>query len=275
MNKECFLEDFKKNKIDIDKMVEDYFSNRIQFDESMFYAAGGGKRVRASLYLFTKKMFSETLDVLDYKLAMAIELIHAYSLVHDDLPAMDNDDYRRGQLSCHKKFGEDIAILTGDALLNEAMIIILELAGHNTECLKAGAYIMNKASRYGMIGGQLLDLRRNKSYDLEYVLKVYDKKTADLFKASVVSAGIMAKLDREKLEKLESFAYNLGIAFQIQDDLLEEVYDDELNILNVISKEEAEKFLEERNEEALRAIDEFDRNENLKNLVSFLSKRDY
>lgn len=176
MNKEKFLKIFNEDKDIIDKEAKSYFSPVNILEESMAYATDGGKRIRAFLYLETKKMFSQIIDENDYKLALALEFIHAYSLVHDDLPAMDNDDFRRGQPSVHKKYGEDIGILTGDALLNEAAIILFDLAKSNASFIKAGSYMLQRASRFGMIGGQVIDLRRGASYDLDYLLDVYKKK---------------------------------------------------------------------------------------------------
>lgn len=167
---------FNEDKDIIDKEAKSYFSPVNILEESMAYATDGGKRIRAFLYLETKKMFSQIIDENDYKLALALEFIHAYSLVHDDLPAMDNDDFRRGQPSVHKKYGEDIGILTGDALLNEAAIILFDLAKSNASFIKAGSYMLQRASRFGMIGGQVIDLRRGASYDLDYLLDVYKKK---------------------------------------------------------------------------------------------------
>lgn len=275
MNKEKFLKIFNDDKDLIDKKVRFYFSPDSILEEAMAYATDGGKRIRAFLYLECKKMFSRNLCENDYKFALALEFIHAYSLVHDDLPAMDNDDFRRGQPSTHKKYGEDIGILTGDALLNEAAIMLFQLAKDNDSYIKAGLYILQRASRFGMIGGQVLDLRRGASYDLDYLLDVYKKKTSDLFKAASVSAGLASRVSKEYLEKIEIFAENLGLAFQIQDDLLEETYEDELNILNVMSKDQAIVLLDKVNERAKDAIKDFQNNEVLSYLIDYLSSRSY
>lgn len=275
MNKEKFLKIFNDDKDIIDKKVKSYFSPDGILEEAMAYATGGGKRIRAFLYLECKKMFSRNLCENDYKFALALEFIHAYSLVHDDLPAMDNDDFRRGQPSTHKKYGEDIGILTGDALLNEAAIMLFQLAKDNDSYIKAGLYILQRASRFGMIGGQVLDLRRGASYDLDYLLDVYKKKTSDLFKAACVSAGLASRVSKEYLEKIEIFAENLGLAFQIQDDLLEETYEDELNILNVMSKDEAIVLLDKVNKRAKDSIKDFQNNEVLSYLIDYLSSRSY
>ena len=275
MNKEKFLKIFNEDKDIIDKKVKSYFSPVNILEEAMAYATDGGKRIRAFLYLETKKMFSQITDENDYKLALALEFIHAYSLVHDDLPAMDNDDFRRGKLSAHKKYGEDIGILTGDALLNEAAIIFFDIAEANDSYIKAGSYILQRASRFGMIGGQVLDLRKGTSYDLDYLLDVYKKKTSDLFKAACVSAGLVSGVDEEIIGKIENFAENLGLAFQIQDDLLEDTYEDELNILNVMSKDEAIVLLEKVNDRAKDSIKDFQNNEVLSFLIDYLSSRSY
>lgn len=275
MNKEKFLKIFNEDKDIIDKKAKSYFSPVNILEEAMAYATDGGKRIRAFLYLETKKMFSQIIDENDYKLALALEFIHAYSLVHDDLPAMDNDDFRRGQPSVHKKYGEDIGILTGDALLNEAAIILFDLAKSNASFIKAGSYMLQRASRFGMIGGQVIDLRRGASYDLDYLLDVYKKKTSELFKAACVPAGIVSGVDEEIIGKIETFAENLGLAFQIQDDLLEDTYEDELNILNVMSKDEALVLLEKVNDRAKDSIKDFQNNEVLSFLIDYLSSRSY
>lgn len=275
MNKEKFLEILNEDKNIMDRKVTSYFDSKNDLEKAMFYAADGGKRIRAFLYLECKKMFSGEIDDNDYKLALSIELIHAYSLVHDDLPAMDNDDYRRGKESVHKKFGEDIGILTGDALLNEAAIILFNLAKDNPSYLRVGSYILERASRFGMIEGQVMDLRRDNNYDLAYLLDVYNKKTSDLFKASTVSAAIVTGQESSKIQKLENFTKNLGLAFQIQDDLLEDKFEDELNILNVMEKDDAIKLLGEINSKSKDAIKDFPNNEILLYLIDYLSSRSY
>lgn len=275
MNKEEFIKILNNNKKDIDERVRFYFPKKGLINETMTYAADGGKRIRASLYLESKKMFSSSLSEEDYKMALAIELIHAYSLVHDDLPAMDNDDYRRGMESLHKKYGEDLAILTGDALLNEAAIILFDLAIDDKIYLKACKYIMERASKRGMIKGQILDLRKDAKVDKSYLLEVYSKKTSDLFKAACIGAALSSNASDKEIKLLTAYAENLGLAFQIQDDLLEDTYEDELNILNVMTEEEAISLLDSINKEARDAISNFSHNDFLTYLIDYLSKRSY
>ena len=116
MNKEDFLKKLDDNKKIIEKKISTYYDKDYKLAEALFYAMDSGKRIRANLYFETLKMLDHQISELDVDFALAIEMVHAYSLVHDDLPAMDNDDFRRGKPSMHKKFGEDIAILAGDAL---------------------------------------------------------------------------------------------------------------------------------------------------------------
>ncbi|WP_394011405.1 polyprenyl synthetase family protein [Anaerococcus cruorum] len=273
MNKEFFLKNLEENKYLVETRFKDYFDKNYSLAEPLFYALDAGKRIRANLYFETLKMLGKEITSLDIDYALALEMIHAYSLVHDDLPAMDDDDMRRGKPSLHIKFGEDKAILVGDALLNEAASIILYLATSNSLYAKAGKYLFDHTGYKGMIEGQVLDLRRPKTYDKDYLLNVYDKKTSDLFKASIISAAIVSNSSNEELEFLESYAYNLGLAYQIQDDLLEDTYIDELNILNIIKEAGAIDLLDDINEEAKKSIYKFNDNDFLLFLVDYLSVR--
>lgn len=183
----------------------------------------GGKRVRPILLLAIMDAFKK-----DFKDAMpfaaAIELIHTYSLIHDDLPAMDNDDFRRGLPTCHKKFGEATAILAGDALLNLAFEIMTLHIKENfhKKYVDAMFEIAISAGSRGMIGGQVADMfAENKQISKEQLLYIHENKTAKLITASIVSGAILAELDFEKIEKLKEIGYNIGLAFQIQDDILD------------------------------------------------------
>lgn len=273
MNNSEFKKKLKENKNIIDDRVKDYFDKEYRLYDSLVYSLDSGKRIRANLYLESLKMLGKNPDENDISFALGLEMVHAYSLVHDDLPAMDDDDFRRGKPSIHKHFGEDIAILTGDALLNEASSLILSLSLDDPSYIKAGKYLFDHTGYKGMVEGQVLDLRRSESYDKAYLLNVYDKKTADLFKASIVSAGLVLNLDYNKLKKLEKYAYYLGLAYQIQDDLLEESYGDELNILNVMDYEKSKDLLDELNQAARENIKDFDDNQFLLYLIDYLSLR--
>lgn len=274
MNKEDFLKKLDDNKKIIEKKISTYYDKDYKLAEALFYAMDSGKRIRANLYFETLKMLDHQISELDVDFALAIEMVHAYSLVHDDLPAMDNDDFRRGKPSMHKKFGEDIAILAGDALLNEASFLIFDIANKNPTYIKAGRYLFNHTGYKGMIDGQVLDLRHPKTYDIDYLLNVYDKKTSDLFKACIVSAALISQVDEKATKILEDYAYNLGLAYQIQDDLLENAYKDELNILNVMAKTDAIYLLDIINAKARENILQFKKNDFLLFLVDYLSVRE-
>ena len=274
MNKEDFLKKLDDNKKIIEKKISTYYDKDYKLAEALFYAMDSGKRIRANLYFETLKMLDHQISELDVDFALAIEMVHAYSLVHDDLPAMDNDDFRRGKPSMHKKFGEDIAILAGDALLNEASFLIFDIANKNPSYIKAGRYLFNHTGYKGMIDGQVLDLRHPKTYDKDYLLNVYDKKTSDLFKACIVSAALISQVDEKATKILEDYAYNLGLAYQIQDDLLENTYKDELNILNVMVKTDAIYLLDIINAKARENILQFKKNDFLLFLVDYLSVRE-
>ncbi len=189
--------------------------------EAMCYAVkGGGKRIRPVLLFATADMLG--VDLLSVKeFAVAIECIHSYSLVHDDLPAMDNDDYRRGKLSTHKKFGEAFGILAGDALLNFAFEHCLIKEKFDSYDVKALSILAECAGSRGMIAGQVLDLsnEKNPRLDKEVLYSIYENKTAKLIMAPVLIASIKAGC--KYFEQLKDFAYNLGVLFQISDDILD------------------------------------------------------
>lgn len=209
-----------------------YFNNQLKLalnaidapsalKEAMEYAVvGGGKRIRPVLCLAVADMLGVKLDRVA-RYAVAIELIHSYSLVHDDLPAMDNDDYRRGQLSTHKKFGEAIGILTGDALLNYAFEFCLETPNFDKHDAKALKILANYAGCSGMIAGQVLDLQNeHNNQACEKVLyEIYNNKTAKLLTAPLLIASVMA--EDKYYNQLESFGYHLGAMFQIVDDIMD------------------------------------------------------
>lgn len=183
----------------------------------------GGKRLRPILLLATYELFKEDInEALPF--ACSMEMIHTYSLVHDDLPAMDDDDYRRGRLSNHKKFGEATAILVGDALLNKAFEISIGAAINlkSENALKALKLIADSSGTEGIIGGQVTDmdgLAKIKSIeDLKYM---YSLKTGAIIKSSVTAGATLAGVCDDYLKLLETYAENLGLAFQIEDDILD------------------------------------------------------
>lgn len=193
---------------------------QILSDGIKYAVADGGKRVRPVLCLAAAECLGvDVKSVLNY--ALAIELIHSYSLVHDDLPAMDNDDYRRGKLSTHKKFGEANGILIGDALLNlafETCFLKDELTVNDCKAVKLiGEYSGAK----GMIAGQVLDLLNEKSNDLreETLYSIYVNKTAKLITLPLLIASALS--GNKYFDEFENFGYNLGVMFQITDDIMD------------------------------------------------------
>lgn len=191
-------------------------------DASRYSLLNGGKRIRPVIMMeFCRLCGGKPTDALDF--AVALEMIHTYSLIHDDLPEMDNDDMRRGKPSCHKAFGEDIALLSGDTLLTEAFFVAANAPVSCDKALKAVAYLSSNAGVHGMIGGQVLDLSfEENTPDAAALQDMYMRKTAALLIAAV-SIGCVAagRDDPETLKSATKYAYNLGLAFQIIDDILD------------------------------------------------------
>lgn len=226
--------EFEKIKSQVNKWFEDYFDGKGTYNkklyEAMYYSIKvGGKRIRPILMLLTYSMYKN-----DYKnvmpLACAIEMIHTYSLIHDDLPCMDDDNLRRGKPTNHKKFGEGTAVLAGDALLNEAMNIMFKYCIKNKNAIYACEVISRASGTEGMIGGQIVDiLSENKKISYNELEYMYLKKTGALIEASIVAGALIAKAPKEDIEKLSLFGRKLGFAFQIKDDILDVTGD--LNLL--------------------------------------------
>lgn len=274
MNRVKFENILKNDKKLIDNKIKDFFSNgNTKLDEAVFYAIDGGKRIRPILFLETIRILRDNIIPKDLDFAISLEMIHAYSLIHDDLPAMDNDDFRRNKPTVHKKFGEDIAVLAGDYLLNTAFENILFLSLEDKNISKAAYYLAKCSGKTGMIEGQYHDIFKDDSYDLAYVLKVYEKKTSELFKGALVGAAIYLGSSDDVVLSLEKFGKYLGLSFQLKDDLLEENVDNELNILNVLDKNEAELYFDKCNTLAKNAVKNIDKNDFYMNLIDYLSIR--
>ncbi len=204
--------------------------------EAMNYSlAAGGKRLRPLLMQETYRMFGGTEDVILPFMA-AIEMIHTYSLVHDDLPAMDNDEYRRGLKTTWKVYGEGMGILAGDGLLNFAVETAMKAfapeGGRTGEELQAAAkalsILMHKAGIYGMIGGQTADIEaegHEGSFSMEKLLFIHEHKTAALIQAAMMVGAVLAGAGEADVEAVSQCAYNIGIAFQVQDDILDVIGD--------------------------------------------------
>ncbi len=214
------------------QIIEESLANSISLDntyypqlkEAMLYSLmAGGKRLRPTLALATAEIFEkEPREVIAY--ACAIEMIHTYSLIHDDLPAMDNDDFRRGKPTSHKVYGEAMAILAGDALLNLAYETMINdaLTGNSMAKLKAMGIIAQCAGSRGMIGGQVIDMNgAERKMDSSELKEMHRLKTGALIKAPVEAAAVICGAGEEQFSALSNYASNLGLAFQIKDDILD------------------------------------------------------
>ena len=224
--------DINDLKCEIDLYLKNYFLgkdnyNKLIYDAQSYSLNIGGKRIRPILSILTynayKKDWKKAL-----KMASAIEMIHTYSLIHDDLPCMDNDDFRRGKPTNHKIYGDNIAVLAGDALLNEAMIVLMENARENgINALNAAIEIAKAAGSEGMIGGQVVDvLSEGKVIPLDELKYMHLKKTGELIRSSIISGALLAEAPKEDIEKLNEFGKKLGLVFQIKDDLLDVIGDE-------------------------------------------------
>ena len=232
-----FEEQLKEETTQMEEVLKAFLPKEEGFQktviEAMNYSAlAGGKRLRPMLMAETLKMFGtaeESKGLLEPFMA-AIEMIHNYSLVHDDVPAMDNDEYRRGRKTTHVVYGEGMAVLAGDGLLNyafETACTAFEKAQTLDEYKKVAlalAILAKKAGIYGMIGGQCADIEaeeKKESMTEDVLLFIHEHKTAALIQAAMMIGAVLAGADKEQTAAIEKCAYNIGIAFQIQDDILD------------------------------------------------------
>lgn len=219
----------KERRETVDAFFRSYFENRIAptvLHDAMLYSLfAGGKRVRPILALASYEACgNDSKEIVPY--AAALELIHTYSLIHDDLPAMDDDDLRRGKPTSHKVFGEAIAILAGDALLTEAFMILsdrtLSPAIRESDLLRASREIAVAAGSRGMVAGQVQDmLSENTEPDEQTLSFIHKHKTAALLSSSVRIGPILAAADKERFGALSAYGVKIGLAFQVVDDILD------------------------------------------------------
>jgi farnesyl diphosphate synthase len=280
----------------IDQLLSAKNSPTSSLMKAMRYSAlSSAKRIRPFLIINCAKLFdiSKTKSI---NVAIALEFIHIYSLIHDDLPAMDNDDYRRGELTCHKKFDEATAILAGDALLTYAFEILASPKTHKDANIRCKLInLMSQAAGFnGMVGGQMLDLELNKQklskiQNKEKIIELQKLKTGQLFIAATKAAAIIAKANSKKEKALEEYAANLGLAFQISDDLLDYKHEednksspsltkpnqsDNTNIIGMIGVIKAKNELELLKNKALMALEVFGSKANiLRILTEFIITR--
>lgn len=222
------LDEILKQKTEIINSELKKYTDRDKNPQSIIYEAiqyslfAGGKRLRPIIMLLVCDMLGGDIDEV-MPFACAMEMIHTYSLIHDDLPAMDNDDLRRGKPTNHKVFGEAIAILAGDSLLNMAFEVTSSYSYKNPANAMRGISVLSASSgTEGMIGGQTVDIQsEGKKISEEELLYLHSLKTGAIIRASGVIGAIMSGASEKEIKAIDDFCLNLGIAFQIQDDLLD------------------------------------------------------
>lgn len=291
-----FLDEFTDIADIVDRHLANYMF-RADVPQKTIYEAmeyslmSKGKRIRPVLCISTCRMLNgNEIDVIPF--ACAIEMIHTYSLIHDDLPAMDNDDYRRGKLTNHKVFGEAIAILAGDALLNKAFEIMSDkvLYNENNNMLRAMNEIVRSSGTQGMIGGQIIDIESEaKHIDTNLLNYMHACKTGALIKASVLASAYICNASEQQIANLDKYSQNIGLAFQIKDDILNVEGDatktgksvgSDLNrkkatFIAAYGIEKAKRILNDTIQNAIYSLDVFgEKGEFLKQLALFIAHRE-
>lgn len=294
-----FQDELKKRTEEINKVIQSYLPAEEGFAKTMAQAMNysilaGGKRLRPMLILETLRLFGGE-EKLAYPFMAAMEMIHTHSLVHDDLPALDNDDYRRGRLTTHKVYGEAMGVLSGVALLNYAYEVMLtafdtadtpDCQAHVIQALKV---MSHKTGLYGMLGGQSVDVENDgKPMSREMIDYIYENKTSALIEASMMTGAILGGATEEEIAIVEKAAKNIGLAFQIQDDILDvtgdqkvlgkEAGSDEKNqkttYVTIEGLEKAKKDVEILSAQAIEDLNKLPgNNEFLENLIRILIKR--
>ena len=294
-----FQDELKKRTEEIEAVLKSYLPREEGFAKTMAQAMNysvlaGGKRLRPMLILETCRMFGGE-DKLAYPFMAAMEMIHTHSLVHDDLPALDNDDYRRGRLTTHKVYGEAMGVLSGVALLNyayEVMLTAFDLAEDEkarARVIKALKVMSHKTGLYGMLGGQSVDVENDgKPMSREMINYIYENKTSALIEGSMMAGAILGGASAEEVAVVEKAASGIGLAFQIQDDILDvtstaeelgkPIHSDEKNrkttYVTLMGIEKALQQVAELSEEAVKLLEGLNKkNEFLFTLVKELVGR--
>ena len=294
-----FQDELKKRTEEIEAVLKSYLPREVGFAKTMAQAMNysvlaGGKRLRPMLILETSRMFGGE-DKLAYPFMAAMEMIHTHSLVHDDLPALDNDDYRRGRLTTHKVYGEAMGVLSGVALLNyayEVMLTAFDLAEDEesrARVIKALKVMSRKTGLYGMLGGQSVDVENDgKPMSREMINYIYENKTSALIEGSMMAGAILGGASAEEVAVVEKAASGIGLAFQIQDDILDvtstaeelgkPIHSDEKNhkttYVTLMGIDKASQQVAELSEEAVKLLEGLNKkNEFLFTLVKELVGR--
>ena len=273
------------------KLLDTVCDDGILKDAMRYSLLSGGKRLRPALCMMTADLFGDSRPVLD--IACAMEMIHAYSLIHDDLPAMDNDELRRGKPTNHVVFGEAYAILAGDGLLNSAFEVMLGCAQHHRDkhldYLGAIGIIAAAAGTNGMISGQAADIEfEGQDANADVLEYIHRRKTGALIKASVLAPAVLFRADEEKIGALKTYGQCIGLVFQIVDDILdaegdqEQVgktlgKDEEANkqtFIRVYGIEASKRIARQKTDEAISALGLFGvRGESHRQLAAYLLNR--
>ena len=281
--------DFIEEEIYSDLPAEEGYQKTL-FSAMNYSYKAGGKRLRPILIMESYRLCGgKGSDYLPY--AAAIEMIHTYSLIHDDLPALDNDDLRRGKKTNHKVFGEAMAILAGDGLLNYAYEVILGHAltsSDHLSAIKACKVIADGAGIYGMVGGQVVDVESESRYiDLDCLNFIHLNKTAAIIVACMKAGAYLAGADDSKVEKLEAFGRNLGLAFQIADDILDiegdekllgkhigsDIENDKATYPHILGMERSKEISRDLIAQAKRNIEDFEGKDFLIGLADYVISR--
>lgn len=292
-----FRDEWKKRTEEVQEIVYRYLPKETGYQKTLLEAMNysmkaGGKRLRPMLMQETYRLFGGTSPVIEPFMA-AIEMIHTHSLIHDDLPAMDNDEYRRGRKTTHIVYGEAMAILAGDGLLNLAYETAsqgFEMEPGNIAVGKAMAVLAKKTGITGMIGGQSVDVQQSGNpLDQGMLDFIYRLKTSALIECSMMVGAILAGASEEETAQIERVALDVGLAFQIQDDILDvtsssqvlgkPVNSDEKNhkttYVTMEGLEKAQKDVQEISERAIRTLDQLKReNPFLRSLILELVTRE-
>ena len=274
--------EMEKRQEKITRILEYYLPKEEGFQKTVLEAMNysmraGGKRLRPLLMLETYRMFGGEGQIIEPFMA-AMEMIHTHSLIHDDLPALDNDEYRRGRRTTHIVYGEAMAILAGDALLNyayETAVRAFEIEPGNPAIGKALRILTKKTGIYGMLGGQCVDVEAaGREISREKLDFIYCLKTSALIEASMMAGAVLAGADEEQTSMIEQAASDIGLAFQIQDDILDvtstaeelgkPVHSDEKNnkvtYVTLFGTEKAAEQVEELSEKAIDLLKSLNKN---------------
>ncbi len=245
----------------------------VLFDAMRYSAEAGGKRIRPVLALLFSRLFGgKDCDVLPF--ACAVEMVHTYSLIHDDLPCVDNDDYRRGKLTNHKVFGFANAIFAGDALLTYAFETLMT-SGCDAEIrCRAASLLSEMAGPKGMVGGQIIDgIGETEKLSYELLLKMNRLKTGCLIKCACLLGAYAAGADEEQIRRTTVYAETVGLAFQIEDDILDEGEEGKTTFLTYLTVEEAKEKIAELTQTAIDAVKVYEGSETLIALAEYLAGR--